>query len=195
MLENVYLLVLPSLLSTCFVPLSNVLGTRDIDEREQAEGRARLRTHLAVHHAWALGFAMACSWSDSSHAKAIECTKEIRKGNPHCWLKFSEWNEFKTENNDLNPRGPVRYFSLWTCWGLVFSSLSYLTLAFYLFLRKYCHFLSAHCAPGTILTPHQPITLTCTLLIRRPRPWITWPRSCHSDAFCCRLSQVMFWNT
>lgn len=88
MLENVYLPVLPSLLSTCFVPLSNVLGTRDMDEWEQAEGRARLRTHSAVHHAQALGFAMACSWSDSSHAKATECTKEIRKGQSSLLVKI-----------------------------------------------------------------------------------------------------------
>lgn len=121
--------------------------------------------------------------------------RKLERGSPHCWLKFSEWNEFKTENKDLNPQGPIRCFSLWTCWGLVFSSLSYLTLAFYLFLRKYCHFLSAYCAPGPVLTPHQPITVTCTLLRRRPRPWRAWPRSCHSEAFCCRLSLVMFWNT
>lgn len=38
--------------------------------------------------------------------------RKLERGNPHCWLKFSEWNEFKTENNDLNPRGPIRYFSL-----------------------------------------------------------------------------------
>lgn len=80
MSENVYLPVLPSLLSMCVVPLSNVLGTRDMDEWDLRLALPSACSHSAARHARALGFVMACCWSDSSHAKATECTKEIRKG-------------------------------------------------------------------------------------------------------------------
>lgn len=112
MLENVYLPVLPSLLSTCFVSLSNVLGTRDIDEWEQAEGRARLRTHSAVHHARLCALRWPVPGVIPPMLKPQSVLRKLERGSPHCWLRFSEWNEFKTENNDLNPRGPIRCSSL-----------------------------------------------------------------------------------
>lgn len=117
---------------------------------------------------------MVCHWMlISSYTEATGwAPKEIRKGSPNCWLNFSECSELKTESNGLNLKGPSRYFILWICqcWGLVHSSLSFFSLAVYSFLRKYNHFLGAYCVPGTVLTLYQPITLPCTLLIRRPRP-------------------------